>query len=264
MTSSAGTSGFTKDGSQPASAIASRMTARSTTHGTPVKSCMRMRAGLKAISFEGSAFGSHSTSARTSSAVTATPSSLRRRFSSRTLSENGRRAARSPMAARRNTSYERSPTESVPRAPKLSVVTPTACPRQTPPMPDGFDVRVDPLSGAVVIVDADRQQRPNLPTGCPFCPGGLEAPEPCETRWFVNRWPSIPDGRVEVLLYTPDHDASLWQLGVDGVGRVLDLWVDRTTALGARPDVDYVLVFEKDRKSTRLNSSHANISYAVF
>src|SRR3712207_8917439 len=29
-------------------------------------------------------------------------------------------------------------------------------------------------------------------------------------------------------------------------------------------EVDYVIVREKDRKSTRLNSSHANISYAVF
>src|SRR3712207_8821450 len=27
---------------------------------------------------------------------------------------------------------------------------------------------------------------------------------------------------------------------------------------------EYVLMFSKDRKSTRLNSSHANISYAVF
>ena len=38
MTRSAGTSGLTRAGSPPRSAIASRMTARSTTAGTPVKS----------------------------------------------------------------------------------------------------------------------------------------------------------------------------------------------------------------------------------
>lgn len=111
-------------------------------------------------------------------------------------------------------------------------------------MPDGFDVRVDPLSGATVVVDPARQARPNLPDGCPFCPGGIEAPGPYATRSFPNRWPSIPDGRVEVLLYTPHHDATLWGLGVDGIRAVLDLWAERTVALGARPDVDYVLVFE--------------------
>ena len=111
-------------------------------------------------------------------------------------------------------------------------------------MPESFDVRVDPLSGGTVVVSGSRQDRPNQPEGCPFCPGGLEAPEPYTTRWFVNRWPSISDARVEVLLYTPDHDATLWGLGVDGVRRVLELWAERTTALDTRPDVAYVLVFE--------------------
>src|SRR5665647_3029142 len=40
MTSSAGASGLIRAGSPPRSAIASRMVARSTTQGTPVKSCM--------------------------------------------------------------------------------------------------------------------------------------------------------------------------------------------------------------------------------
>src|SRR3712207_9066520 len=42
--------------------------------------------------------GSHPTSASTSSARTATPSSFLKRFSRRIFSENGRRAARSPSA----------------------------------------------------------------------------------------------------------------------------------------------------------------------
>ena len=92
ITSSAGTSGLIFDGSPPRSAIASRIAARSTTAGTPVKSCMTTRAGVNAISFEGSAEWSQEAIASTSCARTATPSSLRSRFSSSTFSENGSRA----------------------------------------------------------------------------------------------------------------------------------------------------------------------------
>ncbi len=109
----------------------------------------------------------------------------------------------------------------------------------------GVDHRRDPLTGRGVVVTASRQKRPNLPrTDCPFCPGGLEAPEPYQTRWFPNRWPALPDGRCEIVLYTPEHDATFWSLGVDGAERVVRLWSERTAALGARADVAYVLVFE--------------------
>ncbi|MEI2639916.1 MAG: DUF4931 domain-containing protein [Microthrixaceae bacterium] len=103
----------------------------------------------------------------------------------------------------------------------------------------------DPLTGRETVVVASRQSRPNLPDrGCPFCPGGLEAPEPYETRWFTNRWPALGDARCEVVLYSPEHHASFWSLGVDGACRVIDLWAERTRELGSRDDVDYVLIFE--------------------
>ncbi len=106
------------------------------------------------------------------------------------------------------------------------------------------EVRVDPLSGDTVVVVAARQGRPNQPEGCPFCPGGLEAPEPYDVRWFPNRWPPLPDGRAEVLLFSPEHDRSLGDLGPERVRRVVDLWAERTAALGSRDDVAYVLLFE--------------------
>ncbi|HET9691605.1 MAG TPA: hypothetical protein VFP61_10660 [Acidimicrobiales bacterium] len=106
-------------------------------------------------------------------------------------------------------------------------------------------LRIDPVTGAVVQVAASRQRRPNLPDGgCPFCVGGLEAPEPYVVRAFPNRWPSFPDGRCEVLLYGPEHDRTLADLGVARARLVVDLWADRTVAVGARPDVAYVLCFE--------------------
>jgi UDPglucose--hexose-1-phosphate uridylyltransferase len=50
--------------------------------------------------------------------------------------------------------------------------------------------------------------------------------------------------RCEVVLYTPDHDASFASLGSVGARRVVDLWTQRTEELGARDDVDFVLAFE--------------------
>lgn len=109
--------------------------------------------------------------------------------------------------------------------------------------PPGY--RVDPLTGDLVYVVAERQNRPNLPAGeCPFCPGGLEAPEPYDVRSFENRWPPFPDGRCEIVLYTPKHDAAFWELSAAEARQVVDLWADRSAELGARDDVSYVLVFE--------------------
>ncbi len=106
-------------------------------------------------------------------------------------------------------------------------------------------VLVDPLSGRQVIVVPERQGRPNLPDrGCPFCVGGREAPEPYDVRVFPNRWPSLGDGRAEVVLFSPDHTASLGNLPAHQVERVVDAWTERTATLGARDDVAYVLVFE--------------------
>lgn len=107
------------------------------------------------------------------------------------------------------------------------------------------ELRVDPFTGTVVHVVGGRQGRPNLPSsGCPFCVGGREAPDPYDVHWFGNRWPAMEGDRCEVVLYTSEHDATFWSLGSAGARRVIDLWADRTAALGARPDVDYVLVFE--------------------
>src|SRR5205085_2804162 len=80
---------------------------------------------------------------------------------------------------------------------------------------------------------------------CPFCVGGLEAPEPYTVRAFENRWPPLvpgdaielehvpsegpfatrpPRGAAEVVLYTPEHDGSSATLGAAGVRAVVDVW----------------------------------------
>lgn len=107
------------------------------------------------------------------------------------------------------------------------------------------ELRIDPFLGTRVHVVRARQARPNLPSsGCPFCPGGIEAPNDYDVRWFVNRWPAMQGDRCEVVLYTPQHDATFASLGTDGARQVIELWAERFRSLGARDDVDYVLIFE--------------------
>lgn len=117
--------------------------------------------------------------------------------------------------------------------------------------------RTDPLTGAIVAVVESRQDRPNRPsTACPFCPGGLEAPEPYDVRWFKNRWPALPDGRCEVVLFSPEHEASLASLEDEQLYKVASLWAQRSQALGSRPDVAYVLVFENRGADVGATISH--------
>jgi UDPglucose--hexose-1-phosphate uridylyltransferase len=63
-------------------------------------------------------------------------------------------------------------------------------------------------------------------------------------RAFPNRWPPFGGDRAEIVLYTPRHDASFADLSDTEARRVVDLWAERSAALGARADVAYVLVFE--------------------
>jgi hypothetical protein len=74
-------------GSPPSFAIAWRIAARSTTAGTPVKSCMSTRAGRKAISRSELLVLSQAATALMSSTLTVRPFSSRTRFSSSTFSE---------------------------------------------------------------------------------------------------------------------------------------------------------------------------------
>jgi len=121
------------------------------------------------------------------------------------------------------------------------------------------ELRRDRLIDQWVGIAAARQARPNRPSReCPFCVGGLEAPEPYEVKAFENRWPMFAPGAPielagdvvpargasEIVLYSPEHDVSLASLGAAGARRVVDLWAERTAALSARPEVEYVLVFE--------------------
>ncbi|MCC3766368.1 hypothetical protein [Streptomyces sp. UNOC14_S4] len=107
------------------------------------------------------------------------------------------------------------------------------------------ELRTDPLTGVRVVVNGSRRGRPrNRAADCPFCPGGLEAPAPYAVRRFPNRWPALDGQRCEVLLYCPEHEASWSTMTTAQAEAAVELWHDCAVALGSRPDVAYVLLFE--------------------
>ncbi len=119
------------------------------------------------------------------------------------------------------------------------------------------EIRKDPHTGTVVHIVADRQHRPNLPVdGCPFCVGGLEAPQPYAVRSFPNRWPALPDGYCEVVLYSPHHNDSLSTLSPDNMSELIALWSQRTTALRQLPHGECVVIFENNGADIGATISH--------
>lgn len=107
------------------------------------------------------------------------------------------------------------------------------------------EIRIDPHTGTVVHIVADRQHRPNLPsTECPFCVGGLEAPEPYMVHVFPNRWPALEAGYCEVVLYSPHHDESLATISLLHLDELISIWAERTKALRQLPNGECVVIFE--------------------
>lgn len=126
-------------------------------------------------------------------------------------------------------------------------------------------LRIDPLTGAHVLLTPWRQHRPNLPEGrCPFCPGGLEAPESYDVKCIQNRWPGLLEGRHEVVLHSPEHDSSFQKMGTEGATRVIDVWSERTALLGARDDVSYVFVFENRGRLIGATIDHPHSQIMAF
>ena len=128
MTNSAGCNGLISAGLPPSFFIASRIAAKSTTAGTPVKSCISTRLGVKAISFRDFVLPFHEAKARMSSAFTFRSSSVRRRFSSKIRSEKGRCWVEMlclSSASRRKIWYSWLPIFNVERERKLSMDQPS-------------------------------------------------------------------------------------------------------------------------------------------
>jgi UDPglucose--hexose-1-phosphate uridylyltransferase len=116
------------------------------------------------------------------------------------------------------------------------------------------ELRFNELRSEYVDYAIHRQERTFLPPAdhCPLCPtrpGGEETEIPFESfeiAVFENRFPAFeaPRGAAEVVVYTDRHDGSFATLAPERARALMWVWRQRYLELGAREDVDYVLIFE--------------------
>lgn len=143
--------------------------------------------------------------------------------------------------------------------------------------------RLDPTTGEWTTFATARQDRTFLPPAglCPLCPTTdparpTEVPRDAyDIAVFENRWPALsgrppePDldgtslysvepacGAAEVLVFTSRHDATLADLPVAQVTKLVDVWAHRYAELGARPDVAYVFAFENKGEAIGVTLHH--------
>jgi UDPglucose--hexose-1-phosphate uridylyltransferase len=131
--------------------------------------------------------------------------------------------------------------------------------------------RFNELRGEEVAYAVDRQDRTFLPAEglCPLCPSRpgepeTEIPAPSfEIVVFDNLFPTFesPEGAAEVVVYTDQHHGSFGRLPPERAESLAWVWRQRYEELGARPDVEYVLIFENRgvEVGTTLHHPHGQI-----
>lgn len=129
-------------------------------------------------------------------------------------------------------------------------------------------LRWHPLRGEWVVYATHRQARtflppaefdPLRPTSDPAHPTEVPA-GPWEVAVFENLFPALSlrageaprtlvdtapgVGVCEVVVFTQDPAGSLGALPIDRIALILEVWADRYSQLGARPEIAYVFPFE--------------------
>ncbi|MET4105038.1 UDP-glucose--hexose-1-phosphate uridylyltransferase [Hymenobacter sp. UYP22] len=154
--------------------------------------------------------------------------------------------------------------------------------------------RFNPLTGEWLLVSPhralrpwqgqqeapDRSQRPAYDPTCYLCPGNTRANgavNPTYTGTFVfdNDFaaltPDAPTGTVEqggllraeaesgvgrVICFSPRHDLTLPEMSTEAIRGVVDVWAEQFAELGARPDINYVQIFENKGQVMGCSNPH--------
>ena len=145
------------------------------------------------------------------------------------------------------------------------------------------ELRWHPLLREWVATATHRQERTFFPPPdyCPLCPtrpDGFPTEVPAPTYdivVFENKFPSLqrnpprPEvagtalmpvapayGACEVVLYTPEHDATLAHASPQRIEHLVRVLRDRTAALEARPGIAHVFPFENKGEAIGVTLSH--------
>ena len=126
------------------------------------------------------------------------------------------------------------------------------------------ELRYNPLLDDWIMVAASRQKRPDMPKDyCPFCPGSGKVPKDYDVYLYHNDFPvlseapPLPDqvfggpykvkeskGKCEVVLYSPDHLATIPDLPLEHIEKLISLWTETYQKLAAKKEHHYVMIFE--------------------
>ena len=157
-----------------------------------------------------------------------------------------------------------------------------------------WEERWHPLREEWVIVAAHRQARPWIGetvrapehdrpayvSDCYLCPGNARVSGAVNPRYagvyvFDNDHPCVghdapadvapppppyvarrADGVARVISYTPRHDLTLARMGIPEISAIVDTWRRETHDLGARPEVQQVLIFENKGDVVGVSNPH--------
>lgn len=140
------------------------------------------------------------------------------------------------------------------------------------------ELRYHPFLDQWVITATHRQDRTFLPpeSQCPFCPSreartDTEVSGDYDIVVLENRFPSLAEdppepsapgivrptyGVCEVVLYSPDHSASVSTLPLTQIRKLTRVWRERYIDLASRPGIDYVFIFENRGREIGVTLTH--------
>jgi len=138
------------------------------------------------------------------------------------------------------------------------------------------ELRWHPLTRDWIMIASHRQNRPQMPRNwCPFCPGSGNVPEHYDVYKYDNDFPAlsqnppVPDdvetsifktrpayGKCEVILYSPQHNATLPELPVTHIKKLVDLWTERFVEISKDENIKYVFIFENRGEAVGVTMPH--------
>ncbi|GEO12069.1 UDP-glucose--hexose-1-phosphate uridylyltransferase [Segetibacter aerophilus] len=135
-----------------------------------------------------------------------------------------------------------------------------------------------PWQGKVETLPPDN--RPSYDPKCYLCPGNTRADGSVNPNYdhsfvFTNDYSALltdtPDGALnvkgllsaksekgicKVLSFSPDHSLTLPQLSVEGIEKVIEVWIDEFKNIAADPTIRYIQIFENKGEMMGCSNPH--------
>jgi UDPglucose--hexose-1-phosphate uridylyltransferase len=139
------------------------------------------------------------------------------------------------------------------------------------------EFRWNPLLDTYTMVATNRQHRPHLPKDfCPFCPSQNKKLPKYDVLAYDNDFPAMslqPEevkyqkknsifrnagatGKCEVILYSPQHNKSIYQLNDSHLLKIADLWAHRFKELKKDKRIRYIFEFENRGEEVGVTIPH--------